>query len=274
MDIIYVKAGEAFAGNIYVPLSQDGDTVSYTFKSRTGTVKDSGSLTFSHDQRWLYSVTPDASGFFSLEVSFTYDGIARKYFREFSAVGTNISAPDGPQNADLTVLANLKSFLNILDAVNDTILQAIITHVSAEIEALCDRSFHDATYTEYHNGEMESILITRQYPIISITSIHDDTGREYGSGTLIDSGSYAFYEDGRVYLDTLVFSQGIKNVKIVYVAGYATIPSDLELACIKMCASAFLAGRNTVNGIEGSEIKIEDLRDAGLDIIRKYTKYV
>lgn len=108
--------------------------------------------------------------------------------------------------------------------------------------------------TEFHDGEADwDQLFTREFPISSVTSLHDDVDRVYGASTLLTENTHflVYADDGRIQLidssginiltkrEQGFFNQGFKNIRIVYVAGYtdnAAIPQSLIQACVEWCA--------------------------------------
>ena len=95
-----------------------------------------------------------------------------------------------------------------------------------------------STYTFYLDGptyENPQVLQLPMRPVQSITSIHVDVDRQYGSETLMDSGDYELdrYE-GRVILKPIeatdVFERGYRAIKVICEAGFANsnLPADLE----------------------------------------------
>ena len=86
--------------------------------------------------------------------------------------------------------SDLKTYLNFSGSGEDTLLEEIIEHVSAEVEAYCDRLFAaQVDRIEYPTGGSE-LLSLKLFPITSVATIHEDAEREFGSGTLIDSSNY------------------------------------------------------------------------------------
>jgi hypothetical protein len=87
--------------------------------------------------------------------------------------------------------------------------------------------------TEYYDGDGTNLIHLRAWPITAVTSIHvdDSTPRDWATEDLIDTDYYLIYEnDGKVVLDGYYFTQGNYNVKVIYTAGYATVPYDLQQA--------------------------------------------
>jgi len=173
-------------------------------------------------------------------------------------------------------LDEVKDFLNISDTNSDSILGSLIAGVSAQICLDCNRSFEYGTYTDYIDGDHDKkFLFLKEYPVASITSIHDDIDRDYGSDALIDSEDYAFDpESGTVKLEAAV-ARGIRNVKVIYVAGYDPMPDDLKYACLAKVAARFLASRTQVSTREGMDLvkkRIEELEKDYSRIIEKYRR--
>ena len=97
-----------------------------------------------------------------------------------------------------------------------------------------------ATYTLYVDSPTtysDYVLQLPVAPIVSITSIHSDTGQKYDSDSLVDSSTYSFNAQyGQVILDpntaTKIFESGFRSNKVVCVIGYTSItaPQDLDHA--------------------------------------------
>lgn len=103
-----------------------------------------------------------------------------------------------------------------------------------------DETIEDTTYTEYLDGptldDAEAIKLGVR-PVVSVTTIHDDPDWSYGSGDLVDSGDYTVdLAMGVVHLNPTAshaWSTSKRAIKVVYVAGYATVPADIkQAACL------------------------------------------
>ena len=141
----------------------------------------------------------------------------------------------------LVTLVKVKEYLEITGTDSDTLLQGFIDRLSAWVERYCDRIFLQATYTdEKHDGDGAKALLVNQYPIDSVTSLFDDTLRNFGTETKIAAADFVIYKDrGEIHLDGLTFQKGLQNVKVTYVAGFATIPIDLQQAVLELVADRF-----------------------------------
>lgn len=169
-------------------------------------------------------------------------------------------------------LADLKTYLQITttDAARDALLTAIKTAVEKRISNLVRHDLLAATYTEYYDGDGSDTLLLEHYPVITLTSIHDDTDRAFGSSTAKTAYEIADarnYEKGILELYDEVFDDGQKNIKVVYKAGYATIPADLAHAVKVICQQEYLLydkklGGQTVRSVGDMSITLsqEDVR--------------
>ena len=137
----------------------------------------------------------------------------------------------------LTSLATAKTVLSIptLDITQDSRVERLINASSGFIEKQTDRLLKTQTITEFHDGRRFDRLILRQWPISSITSLRLDNSSVFTDpSTLVDTTEYVLENDQELVLLSSIFPIGNKNIKIVYVAGYITVSSDLEDACLKL----------------------------------------
>ena len=153
----------------------------------------------------------------------------------------------------LTTLAEVKRYLDVSVSTWDVVLAALQAAAEARVVSYVGKEIEEQTFTEYHDGRGLSRLVLKNRPVGSITSIHDDLDRDYETADLVDSDDYTFYPDaGIVELDAGSFQDGIRNVKVVYVAGYSTVPADVEIAVWKLTAAYWNQMRQGADGI-GSE---------------------
>lgn len=135
----------------------------------------------------------------------------------------------------LATLDEIKSYYDMTgsDAAVDDELAEISVRISKIFETYCDRSFESTTYTEYHDGDNRNGIYLNHYPITSITSIYDDSEWGWGSDYVVASGTYRIKDERAVTLKAgYTFHNHTQNVKVTYVAGYSTIPADLNHVCI------------------------------------------
>lgn len=144
----------------------------------------------------------------------------------------------------LTSLANVKSYLGITADTYDDELTRLISVATKFIQRLTGRSLESATYTQTHRLD-ELIIFLQEYPVDSITSIVDEDGNE------ITSDSYTLFESEAVIeLDADITRYSLEDYKkltITYVAGYSTIPADLEQAAIDYVKQLFVDRKDNTN---------------------------
>jgi len=88
--------------------------------------------------------------------------------------------------------------------------------------------------TEYHDGDGSQYITTDNFPIIDVTSIHDDSSnyenKTYGASSLVSSGKYEIYnhsENDRLGNGGIIrnmvgaFNRGKSNIKVIYNAGFS-----------------------------------------------------
>lgn len=134
----------------------------------------------------------------------------------------------------LATVNDITNFLGIQSPTDRDLLEDLINNVSASIESYCDRKFLSRSFTEYHDGLNISRIYPYQYPITTISGIWEDAGWSWDSTTLITSSNYRIDNSARF----VVFNDynpmiDEENIKIIYTAGYATIPYDIRQACIQ-----------------------------------------
>lgn len=131
---------------------------------------------------------------------------------------------------DLTTIAAVKTLTGVASA-DDAITQTLITKASVYANDYTGRILaQQSPFTETYDGDGSNILFLDNYPITSVTTVHQDSDRVFGSDTLVPSTDYLTYADNRklVGIGTRWFKD-IQTIKVVYVAGFAigSIPEDL-----------------------------------------------
>jgi len=146
----------------------------------------------------------------------------------------------------LCSLDDVKNYLGIegIDDAKDELIEELINNVTEFAESYCDRNFYTAEYTEYHNGDGTGVLFPKEYPITSVSGVWDDTDRNFTIGTNdFASDEYGIMHERWIELYEDYFTKYTRNVKIIYTAGYSTIPLDLKQAGVELVAWKFNEGR-------------------------------
>jgi len=183
----------------------------------------------------------------------------------------------------LITLAQAKLFVKVPtpEATHDTLLEEFINEASQLIESYCNRKFILQEFIEIHSGNGLSQIMTRAFPVVSITSLYDDTTRAFTD--VIDSVNYTLMQDEKghgygVERFDYKFSRGQRNVKIIFQGGYSAIPSDLQLACKVTLAFYYFKQQeqewttNTKSKGDENITMIEGLPKSVTEILDKYKR--
>ncbi len=162
---------------------------------------------------------------------------------------------------DWTTLARVKRHVN-LDPSNDDLddkIADLIPAASRMLEKYIGHDLFETEYTEYYDGDGTNEIILDHYPVVEIASIHDDLDREWGSDTELDVEDTVVSLNTeqnvgwlRLFRGTTSFQIGVQNVKVVYTAGYETLPEDAEMACVQLVA--WLLNRSGSEGQAGASL--------------------
>lgn len=186
-------------------------------------------------------------------------------------------------NANALVTLNAaKAYLKIplAETSKDSHIELLINSASEYLERECDRVLKKVTgIVEYQDGNNTKVIVTKQWPITAVSELKlDSSGSSaFGADTVVASGDRAITDDDTAIL--LIADRtprGQRTVKITYDAGYATIPADLQEACLWVVywkdriRDAGDIGRTTKNK-EGESISY--LQDAPKDVRDAIARY-
>ena len=122
----------------------------------------------------------------------------------------------------------------------DDLLAELIDDVAGRINSrLPHVDLRQNQYTEYHRGGTAVIVLDRR-PLISVTSVHDDTAHEFGSDVLVASTDYFTGDPGRAIIrkKSGTFQRGDSNLKVIYDAGFEFIPPDVRRLAVELVVAA------------------------------------
>jgi hypothetical protein len=180
----------------------------------------------------------------------------------------------------LTTLADLEGWLNITPGANpavDDLLTRLITAVSAAIESYLCRTIGEASYSRTFNGKGGQALVLPEYPVLSVSSVTIGITSVPASPGPQQAGFV--FDQYAVYLCGYAFERGLQNVSIAWTAGYASVPDDIEQACIQLCASRFREkdrideGSKVIQGMQVS-YRISDIPPSVRLMLQPYRKVV
>lgn len=137
---------------------------------------------------------------------------------------------------DLATLAGLKAWLGNVGSSSDAQLQTLLTAASAFIKSWTNRDFVQATYTVTKRANRD-LMVLDQYPVISVSSVQWQ-GFTCPAGDPI-TGTSGYYVDTPNALRLTGYTFPSAPVRVVYSAGYATIPEEITQTCIELAGEAF-----------------------------------
>ena len=151
----------------------------------------------------------------------------------------------------LTTVADVKELLGITTGAQDNLITRNINMATKMILNYCGvSSFRSTAYTEYYDAIGGDHLVLRNKPIIALTSLsYRNQWGNNDSWTALDAELY--YTDlSAGLIQTLTPLGGsYDSWKVVYTAGYATIPEDLAEVCARLAANL------TQGGVASQNIK-------------------
>jgi len=124
-----------------------------------------------------------------------------------------------------------------LSNVSSAILTDLIGAASAMIAKYCDNDFTQQSYTDVLDGNGLPVIQLRQVGLTALTSV---TIQENTTSTSIATGSFTSdASTGRIGFaesntsSFTYFPRGYQNITIVYTAGQATVPEDVQEATVQ-----------------------------------------
>lgn len=192
-------------------------------------------------------------------------------------------------NYTLTQTSDVKEYLGITASTYDALIEKLVYGVSEFLQGyLGGESLKEAARTEYYDGEGQSSLTLRKYPITTFTSL------AYKSGTnsspvwnTINADNYdVILSSGLIKRATLPC--GVQNIQAIYTAGYKidfanrytpashTLPHDIWLVATQLVAKVYdkRFSEGKINeGVEGQNVNWTfQLSDEMKATLGKYTQ--
>jgi hypothetical protein len=131
---------------------------------------------------------------------------------------------------ELTTLPVALSWLSMTaDDANSTVAR-LITAISAQIQQFVSYQFSSQDYNKFFNGRNTQSISLPDYPITAVTLVAI-WGRSIPARVNRNPGFV--HDSKRVMVDKpWCFEKGLQNIRVMYTAGYATIPPDVEQAAL------------------------------------------
>ena len=171
---------------------------------------------------------------------------------------------------DLTTLNNVKSYLRLTITTSDAEIQRLITATSSLIRSWINRDITSTSYIDFLNGTGSKMILLPNYPITAISSL-------FINDILIDVSKYAFTDTSIILKDGLKFTYDKSNIEVHYIAGFSSVPYDIEQVCIELVAKKFKSEERIgikSKGLAGESVSydIQDMRDEARTLLASYNK--
>lgn len=137
---------------------------------------------------------------------------------------------------NLATKAEYKAYMGITSTNSDAEIDFLIPKVSELVKTYCRRTFvdyYDEAKIEVFDGGFKQIIL-KETPVVTVNSVgySADFGKTYTS--LVKFTDYVVRDDYVLSLNPNGFAQQINGYKVVYFAGYETVPADLKLAVLDL----------------------------------------
>lgn len=136
----------------------------------------------------------------------------------------------------LTTLEAAKDYMDVApaDLTQDDRIKRMINAASQRFEKITNRKLKIQTVTEYQDGRANSKLVLREWPAAKPSVVCLDPSWVYDASNNLPTTDYDVELNQFLVRKTGYFPKGVRNIKIIYQAGYTDVPSDLEEACLMM----------------------------------------
>lgn len=169
---------------------------------------------------------------------------------------------------DLVTKADFKTYMSISSTNQDAIIDFLIPKISAFVKTYCRRDFIDwitIPKEEYFNGGIPFYSVQEQ-PVIGIQDLFYSTDYGQTYTALVLYTDYAI--DGNILypISNTEFPYTLRGYRLVYTAGYTSVPNDLKLAVYDLI-SYYMKNDATVNAVKRTNtttMQIEYITDTAL----------
>jgi len=111
-------------------------------------------------------------------------------------------------------------------------IERMINAASAHLEEYMHRKILQRSYTDYQDSRGGNFILTREYPILSVTELWIDDTRSFSdTNKKLSSTSFSIV-DNETAIQTLDqnLPHGRQVIKVIYQSGWAKVPANIERA--------------------------------------------
>ncbi len=118
-----------------------------------------------------------------------------------------------------------KALLGVTGTADDDTITAMLNAITWMFEREAHRKIEDATVTQLMNGSGTAQLFLQEVPR-EITSVHVSSTQTWDATSLVDAGDYSFDHTQLFLYDGSAWTQGWKNVQVVFESGFEDVEAD------------------------------------------------
>jgi len=159
-----------------------------------------------------------------------------------------------PNSTDLITLNYAKQYLSLTVTTYDTLLGQLIDAASQAVVSYCHNNFVITNYLEFYDlTEGGYKLALKNYPVTALTTVtlfpyFTDPVTVSGSDFIVSAAGIIALKPGATTTATSTstyynFPWGFQSVEVVYSAGYATVPNDVQLATAQVVQRLYYASQ-------------------------------
>lgn len=158
--------------------------------------------------------------------------------------------------------ADIKPWLGITSTDHDAVLTVLRDSVEQSVANYVEHEFESTVVAgEVIDGTRADAIAPKNWPILSVQSLHLFANGDGSGGELIDPSQYVVEEWGINLGDGLYSSRGRSTIRLAYTWGFASLPADAKLAILQTVEAEFRRKkRKTIGG--GSRSKKDESEGA------------
>lgn len=162
----------------------------------------------------------------------------------------------------LVTFAELQELMPTADTSRQTYAETLINMSSAVAEQYAKRKLAARDYSgERHSGDGRSMLMLREYPIVSVSAVYIDSTRTFAAESEVSDYEIDAEVGGLWRAEK--WPAGHRNVSVDYRAGFESVPDDLRLAVVETVIFNWQRlqsqniGARSARGLDGIETEFE-----------------
>lgn len=171
----------------------------------------------------------------------------------------------------------VKEYLGMTGSTNDIdqLLKNLCDRISSVIETYCNRKFEQQTYIDFLDSYGTDVIYPAHRPITSVSGIWESFHRSWDEDE-IDPDNYYIVNESYIQRTDNIFISKPKTIKIIYTAGYSSIPLDVKHCAITEVARVYdrrkeVGVTNKTYADSSTSYSIDDLLPTTKLVLDRYT---